>query len=64
MAPASWEIICLGRSNIDYDDVKWVECDLSSKESSKIAADVLADKEFDVIVIWRLLYQKKLSKTV
>ena len=41
MAPASWEIICLGRSNIDYDDVKWVECDLSSKESSKIAADVL-----------------------
>ena len=44
MAPASWEIICLGRSNIDYDDVKWVECDLSSKESSKIAADVLAVK--------------------
>ena len=59
MAPASWEIICLGRSNVDYDDVKWVECDLSSKESSKIAADVLADKEFDVIVHLAAFVPKK-----
>lgn len=59
MAPVSWEIICLGRSNIDYADVKWVECDLSSKESLKIAADVLADKEFDVIVHLAAFVPKK-----
>ena len=54
-----WEIVCLGRSRLDGDNVQWVECDLSDKESVKMAARELEDKAYDAVVHLAAFVPKK-----